>query len=103
MISWTLKGMNTARLSVVRVRKALSFRVPMGSTVFKPSICWYLRTAIWHIRFLAVERMASVSISSCSLVSAVMTMVRMPKIIRWSRVVRSSRNSLLSFRCNSIS
>ena len=39
MISCTLKGMNTARLSVVRVRKVLIFRTPIGNTVLRPSNC----------------------------------------------------------------
>ena len=39
MISCTLKGISTARLSVVSVRKALIFLVPMGRTVFSPSVC----------------------------------------------------------------
>ena len=101
MISCTLKGMNTASDSVVRVRKALIFRVPMGRTVFRPSICWYFNTASWHRPDR--ERIFSVSVSSCCLVSAVMTRVRTACIIRWSRVVRSDKNSLLSLRCNSIS
>ena len=32
-ISWTLKGINTARDSVVRVRKVLIFRTPIGRAV----------------------------------------------------------------------
>ena len=35
-ISCTLKGMNTAKLSVVRVRKALILRTPMGRAVLRP-------------------------------------------------------------------
>ena len=45
-ISCTRKGMNTARDSVVRVRKVLLFRTPMGRTVFSPSSCWNFKTAI---------------------------------------------------------
>ena len=95
--------MNTARDSVVRVRKALIFRTPMGRAVFRPSSCWNLSTASWHMCFRATESTASVSLSSCSLVSAVMARVITANIILWSRVVRSSKNSLLSLRCNSIS
>ena len=59
------------------------------------------RTAWWRSFrcFLAVVSRASVSLSSCSLLSAVCTIVRTANIILWSRVVKSSRNSLLSFRC----
>ena len=98
MISCTLKGISTARLSVVSVRNALIFLVPMGSTVFRPSVCWYFSVAIWHMCFLAVDSTVSVSRSSCSLVSAVITIVTTANIMRWSRVVRSSKNSLDSFR-----
>ena len=54
-------------------------------------------------RDMTPEHIFSVSVSSCCLVSAVMTRVRTACIIRWSRVVRSDKNSLLSLRCNSIS
>ena len=50
-------------------------------------------------QFRAVVSKASVSLSSCSLVSAVCTIVSTANIILWSRVVKSSRNSLLSFLC----
>ena len=103
MISCTRNGINTARLSVVSVRNASIFRCPIGSAVFSPSICWYLRTAIWHRFLLAIVRRVSVSASSCFLLSAVCTSVSTANIILWSRVVRSSRNSLLSLLCCSIS
>ena len=45
-ISCTRKGINTARLSVVRVRKVSIFRTPNGITVVqRPSTCWNFQHA----------------------------------------------------------
>ena len=103
MISCTRNGMSTARLSVVSVRRASILRTPMGSAVMRPSSCWYFSTAIWQRCLRAQERMASVSESSSSSVSAVCTSVKTPNIMRWSRATRSFRNSRLSLRCCSMS
>lgn len=67
----TRNGIKTARLSVVRVRNDSILRTPKGIAVFSPSSCWNLRTPNWQRCFLAVISRASVSLSSCSLVSAV--------------------------------
>ena len=101
MISCTRNGISTAKLSVVRVRKALIFRVPIGRTVFRPSIL-----LVFQYRQMAPPGQGAYLLCvgvKLLLVSAVMTKVRTACIIRWSRVVRSAKNSLLSLRCNSIS
>ena len=50
-----------------------------------------------------MEYRVSVSESSCFLLSAICTIVRIPNIILWSLVVRSSSISLVSFLCSSMS
>ena len=47
-----------------------------------PSTCCHFKVAIWQRCFLAMEYRVSVSESSCFLLSAICTMVRMPNIIR---------------------
>ena len=95
--------MNTASDSVVRVLNASILRTPKGSAVFSPSSCWYLSTDIWQSLFLTIVRISSVSLSSCFFESAVCTSVSTANIILWSLVVRSSRNSFVSFLCCSMS
>ena len=41
MISWALKGINTAALSVSRVRVILSLLTPIGRAVCRPSNCLF--------------------------------------------------------------
>ena len=103
MISCTRNGMSTARLSVVSVRIASMRRTPMGSAVDSPSSCWKRRTERRHRCLRAHESSASVSASSSSGVSAKWTSVTVANIMRWSRDMRSSRNSRLSLRCCSMS
>ena len=102
-ISCVWNGIKTAVDSVVSVRRALIFRSPYGSTVFSPSTCCHFSVDIWHRCFLATDRSSSVSESSCFLLSARCTIVRIPNIILWSLVVRSSSISFVSFLCSSIS
>ena len=45
LIAFLMLHPDYAKLSVVRVRKALIFRTPMGRAVFRPSSCWNLSTA----------------------------------------------------------
>ena len=103
MISCARNGISTAVLSVVSVRRAWIFRSPYGSTVSSPSFCCQRSVESWHRCLRAVEYSVSVSLSSCSLLSARCTSVTSPNIIRWSRVVRSSSISLVSLRCSSMS
>ena len=78
-------------------------RTPMGSAVDSPSSCWKRRTERRHRCLRAHESSASVSASSSSGVSAKWTSVTVANIMRWSRDMRSSRNSRLSLRCCSMS
>ena len=101
-ISCTRQGMRTAALSVVSVRRALTRRRPQGRTVFSPSSCWQRKTENWQRCSRPMDSRVSVSASNCSSVSAICTSVTTAKIMRWSRSVRSDKNSFVSERsCSS--
>lgn len=92
--AYTQEKYITISVNKKNVEEARSYFARVGADLIA-----HFSTPNWQRCFLAVVSRASVSLSSCSLLSAVCTIVRTANIILWSRVVRSSRNSFISLRC----
>ena len=105
IISWARKGINTAALSVNKVRVIFNLLTPIGKTVCSPSNCRFEKYSVsssqTYLRATAFN--VSVSLSSSSKESARCTTVMLQSIILWSRTIKSSKNSLHSLRCSSMS